>query len=407
MNKKALDFILICLIFFETICYTYLLQTNLYYSSSVIYFLSGIGICILPFFLFVPDDVSGKKSPIISGMFWLLIVSMLIIFIIPRFKQIPIDYHIADMLPRIKIYATRFLNGQYVYDDVKEIWGGNLPPYFPATWSPFIPSVIWNFDMRWTSLIILLLVLFPVLLLIRLSASHISNLTLAFLLTGMFLLFNFHVQKASEIWTMTYEGLIAAYYLLLCLALISWNPYFIGVSVTLCLLSRFSLTFWIPPFLIFLWWSESFSFMLKAAGVIAVLVLTLFILPFVIGHFDAFANTLNQYRIVSEGFWRSNNIDLGEYNQVGLYKFFNSGQLPLLRTIQLITTILAPIAFLGFAGKYFPKYENKKIIGLCSLKFTLLFFFNFIEMPYHYIFITPTIISYTIGFYYLSLKKIN
>jgi hypothetical protein len=160
----------------------------------------------------------------------------------------------------------------------------------------------------------------------------------------------------------------------------------------------------VPFFLLFIWWRESFLFAVKVGGVILVLVAGLFVFPFLLGHVDVFLKTIDQYRVVAADFWSRNRIDNKEYNQVGLYKFFTSNQLPLLRNVQLVTTMLAPPLFLAVSARYFPSFENKKIlIGLCSLKITLLFFFSFIEMPFHYLFITPTIISYAIGFYYLSL----
>jgi hypothetical protein len=294
-----------------------------------------------------------------------------------------------------------FLNGSYVYEDVKEL-GGNLPPYFPATWAPFIPAVIWNFEMRWVPVVAFNIAILSLLRFIKWKEDRLSNGLLLLILTSFFFLVNFHVTHQSEFWTMSYEGLITAYYIFLCLAVISWNPYLIGIAVSLCLISRFSLSFWVPFFLLFLWWKESFQFVVKVAGIIASIVLLLFIIPFVVGHLDVFLKTLDQYERVATSIWKTYKIDLGLYKEVGFYKFFNSSQIPLLRHIQLITTIAAPAIFLVLAGRYPSFFRNKKMIGLCSLKFTLLFFYNFVDMPFHYLFMVPTIISYVIGLYYLS-----
>ncbi len=408
MDKRAIGLLLVLLIFIETMCYTYLLQTKLYYSLSVVYFLAGFGICFLPLFLKPEHTPPGKTNYFVPLIFGAVLVALTLINLPQRFAVVPIDYHLADMLPRIKIYVTRFLNGQYVYDDVKEIWGGNLPPYFPATWEPFIPSVIWNFDMRWTPVVAFIGAVIAMLMLAKRGADRITNALVLFLLVSLFFLFNYHACHETEFWTMSYEGLIGAYYIALCLAIIAWNPYLIGLAISLCLLSRFALAFWVPVFILFAWWKESFQFAAKITAVTAALVLGLFIIPFVIGHTDVFLKTLGQYQVISQSFWRWNNIDNGGYNQVGLYKFFNSSQILLIRKIQLVTTLLAPVVFIALAVKRFDFNRKKKIIvGLGSLKFTLLFFFNFIEMPFHYIFITPCIISYVIGFYYLSTGKEN
>ena len=406
MNKQGINFLLVVFILVETLCYTYLQQTGLYYSSSVLYFLSGLGICFLPLLLPTSESQYPKRNFFVAIAFLILISILLIPVLSAGFQKLPLDYHIADMLPRIKIYATRFLHGSYVYDDVTEIWGGNLPPYFPATWAPYIPAVLFGFDMRWITVTAFLTAVFMMLFMLRRQTGFFDNFTTLVLLVSLFFLVNYNMYFGSEIWVLSYEALIAFYYVLLCLAIISWNPYLIGGAITFCVLSRFSLSFWVPAFLIFLWWNQSFQFALKTGGTIAVAVLCLFVLPFVVGHLDAFGKIIEQYQSGSAVFWDSNNIDGHGYREVGLFKFFTASQSHLLRPIQLVSTIVAPIFFMGAAVKFLPTFKNKNIlIGLCSLKFTLLFFYNFLNMPFHYLFITPTVISYPIAIYYLMLSK--
>jgi len=131
-----------------------------------------------------------------------------------------------------------------------------------------------------------------------------------------------------------------------------------------------------------------------------VVILGLFIFPFVIGHLNAFTNTITQYRLGVNNVWAINQIDQHGYNEVGLFKFFRSTQIDILHKVQLITTFLGPVIFLGFAGFFAP--QKKIIIGLCSLKFSLVFFYNFIDMPFNYLFLPAILISYFIAFYALS-----
>ena len=356
ISKKTIDFLLIVMMLIETLSYTYLSQTPLYYGTSILYFLSGLCICFLPLFLSVPDQASIDRGPLVSGIFIVIVLVLFIIYLPDCFRTTPIDYHMADMLPRIKIYVLRFIHGNYVYDDVKEIWGGNLPPYLPAVWMPFILPAILGFDMRWVPSAAFLMALVPKLKMVLWRKRLYANLTTIVLLVSLFLLINFHLCHSQGFWTMSYEGLIAFYYVLLCAAIISWNPYWMGITISLCLMSRFSLSFWVPVFLIFLWWQESFIYMAKAAVSIAIILFGVLIFPFVVGHVDVFLKTIDQYETVSKGFWRGLRIDEHLYNEVGLFKFFHSSQIALLRHLQLIFTLVAPMGFIVLVSKYFPSF---------------------------------------------------
>jgi hypothetical protein len=359
---------------------------------------------VLPLFK-TSETGAAKKSWLLPVFFTCVIGGVLIYYLPVKFAKTPIDYHIADMLPRIKIYADRFLQGRYVYDDVKEIWGGNLPPYFPAVWVPFIPSLIFGYEMRWTEVTAFIAGVFLLLRSTSIKFNMAWWLNLAIALFSFFLLNNFLLYFGLGFWENTYEGLIAFYYILLCISIISWNPYFIGFAISLCLLSRFSLSFWVPVFIIYLWYSEGFSFAAKVSAVIAAVISFILIIPFVMGHTDIFLKTVTQYTLVSEQFWKACDLELNLYNEVGLFKFFTIKQIPLMRHLQIATTLLAPISFLAIAHKIpAPTKTQKILIGLCSLKFTLLFFYNFIEAPYLYLFLIPAVISYAILFYWLGLS---
>jgi hypothetical protein len=93
--------LLIILIFIETLCYTYLAQTPLYYTTSVLYFLTGFLICFWPFvFHGAVASISGKSSGFIRLAFGLIMCGVLI-FSLPRwFRDIPIDPHLADMVSK-------------------------------------------------------------------------------------------------------------------------------------------------------------------------------------------------------------------------------------------------------------------------------------------------------------------
>ena len=86
---------------------------------------------------------------------------------------IPIDPDFADMLPIMKVMNERLLHGNWkqVYDPVQEIWNGTLPIYLPAMWIPYAPAVALHFDLRWVTVISLLLSFAIILVFIRVKKN--------------------------------------------------------------------------------------------------------------------------------------------------------------------------------------------------------------------------------------------
>ena len=156
----VLAVVLALCVLLETLSLTYIQQSGdtFYYSSSIMYFISGLGICLLPLIPIAPNgktikgiaSVSGYM-PIIFGLFFLVILGYHIGKLMPMYAKFPIDKQWADMFPTIQVGCQRFLTGKVVYAPTPEIWVGSIFPYFPMMWIPFLPAQFYSFDYRWTT----------------------------------------------------------------------------------------------------------------------------------------------------------------------------------------------------------------------------------------------------------------
>jgi len=80
--------------------------------------------------------------------------------------------------------------------------------------------------------------------------------------------------------SVSYEIIIAAYYLFLCAALISGSLPLITAGIIACLLSRYTFVFWLPFFSIVLWQSAGARKSIAVWGAVMIAFLLLYIIPF-------------------------------------------------------------------------------------------------------------------------------
>lgn len=396
----------------ETLCCTYLLADGHYpYLVSVTYFLSGLLIGLYPM-LKVNQPVSDPSSKIVfiykllTCSFFLFIAIYFIFHANHILHNMEIDYRMADMLPQIKVMCRRFINGEKIYAPIPEIWNGKQPPYLPMMWLPFVPTEYLGIDVRWTTVGFILSGLF--LTFSILQKENFPNLWwLAAALASIFLLVNFLLLKDKITIGRTEEGVVIGFYLFLGFALTRNNPVLIGIAIAGCLLSRFSLFFWVPMYLGYVFFFESRKNAIIIASVIAVFVLFVFLLPFGISQPEYFLNIPSDYHVGVDRAWQSNYQDGVYYKHaLGFAKFFDIYQIKTLHNLQIATAALIPGMVLLCYMRLKKIFKlNPIFFGLCSLKITLVFFYNFLEVPYFYLYFVPTFFSYPILFKYLGQQR--
>jgi len=362
----------------ETLASTWLLKFNGWAPFlSILYFLSGVTIAytLLSFpdvKLIAPAKDWWKAHHhhyrlILIGLIALAMYSWCRYW----FEEIPIDITNADMLPIIKVMGERFVAGHHkqVYDTIPEIWHGIQPIYLPAMWLPYTPAIALHIDMRWITMAGLLFSFSVFLFLYRPEIHrYLSFFTgvLAFLLFWWIM-----ADNTPGIVSVSEEGVVIAYYVLLVLSLTSGNPWLIGITASLCMLSRYSLAGWIPAYALYLLLQKKWRHIGIFALTGSLCFILLFLLPVGAQTFVRLAKLPGNYIAFAARVWH----DSPEVFSTapGLAYFFGPNRIALLHKLLLSLSFIIPAAFVLYANK-----KRKRNIPLAALKLSLVVFYCFI-----------------------------
>lgn len=334
------------------------------------------------------------------GLFGLLLHSSIL--------EQPIDFSSpensgSDIIPQIGTLITRMLNGDYPYQIIE--WPGFhlFPTYLPMQWLPFTIAEILEFDYRWFAFGILALVIYYYFTKLSLSETPLKK-SILLILSPFIILFSFYFTDEA-VFKYSIETLIVGYYLLLSLSLFSNSKYFIGIALSLCILSRYSIILWIPLLVVVLFLIGKKKEIVSISILLTVSFLAFYALPFLWEDPGIFLKGYEYHSNAAIGAWHPTPWQAaGEppsilYQGFGLGCFFYSfldieliDKLFAYRLIHLIssllTVILLAIAFLKIKDKI-----DYRIFLLGSLKIYLVVFYNFIQIPFTYLFLVPIFIS--------------
>jgi len=396
--RSIKQWLLVCLLL-ETCCVTYALKfRSVIPLATILYTLSGIAIAIL--LLHVPERkirpnlVIDKSQSVWAYQLMLLVFGGLVMYLFTKgwIEQSPLSYLDADMIPIMQVMGERFLQGNWstVYQPVQEIWNGIQPIYLPAMWMPFMIAVKSGFDPRWITSFAVFLSFSIFILLWRLHWQKISGAVLLGV-AGILCLW-LYTDKTHNFIRLSEEGIVAFYYSLLVLALLSENFLLIGMAAALCALSRYAIAGWLPAMLIYLLLirkqrKDTIRFLLSIAAVIIMLV----IIPFGFEPIRIAFQQPGQYIQHAERIWK----EAPEYftNSMGLAKFFGPGKIVLQHQLLMVLSFLLPLLFvsiIAYANRHVKRYNN---IALAALKLTIVMVYAFIDVPYQYLFYTSSFIS--------------
>jgi hypothetical protein len=370
---------------------------------SILYLMAGLifsfSILILPSAR-LPRVTELKKESILKLP--LLLFMLLLAFITSRYwlDLIPLDPDFADMLPVMKVMNERFLHGEWkhVYDPIPEIWNGTSPIYLPAMWLPYLSAVALNLDMRWVTVVLVLLSFIIVLILIRIKKNNYFGYALI-AIAGLLFWWIFSRNDVHSLISMSEEGVVIFYFVLLSLAIISENAFFMGLAASLCLLSRYSMIGWLLPCLIFFAVHKDFRKLIVFSLTGIFCFLLFFLVPFgfktlepmiaLPGNYVAFAKHV--WEFTPEVYWLN----------LGLAKFYGPHRMAILHFCLLTMSFVVPLLFMCFCllqKKW--KFQN---INLACFKLSLLVFYQFIDVPYGYLFYTSSFVSLVIAANLLSM----
>ena len=316
---------------------------------------------------------------------------------LPQYAHIvhsTIAQDVSDILMALTVYPQRWLAGQEVYQPLTaELGYFALPTYLPATWFPFVLPEWLHFDYRWMSGAVFLVGVAAYLWTVyrqRLPAGR--TFALALLPFGLT-----YAVLATELglvgWTV--ELLIVGYYLLLVVSVLQRSYWGQAVMLTICLLSRFSLVFWVPLYLGLLFWQGSRRAALWVSGGIVAGIVLLYIIPFLSHDWSLFIRVQHAYTDVALGEWNRLN-GQGQpwhlYNGIGLgnfiYRFGSGPLLARLHALQLLHLTLLLVVVAAAALVYWRQRGPRsdfRVYAVVVLKVYLITFYAFIQVPYAYL----------------------
>jgi hypothetical protein len=201
------------------------------------------------------------------------------------------------------------------------------------------------------------------------------------------------------------------YYLLLAISLTTHSRIFQIITVVLCLMSRFSLLFWLPLYAFMLFTKEGWRPTLRFGLWIFAGCIVLYG-PFLFKDPHIFFNAQAYYDMASVGEWTRSDKPPHLYNGLGFAVYFleRGGdvvfQIAALKKYLLIITPSVSV-LLGLIWWRFKDKLDFPLFALCSLKISLAVFYAFIQIPYSYLYVTPIVTSLAILYRCAYLLKIE
>jgi hypothetical protein len=378
------------------------------YWGPLAYLMAGLGLGVAalaalrdqPFVLATDGQVArragwGWAAWLVGG---LLVLSQQI----PIILSSPIDVHWSDVIPIVQIYVDRFRSGEVVYRYLTTLPYPLFPNHLPLQWLPYVPAQALGIDFRWLSLGLLLVLGFGAyqLMLLRQPGSWLSFVVRA-LLPAVVLWQVVH--RDPGLFSQVLEQTIITYYFLLAASILAGSAWAQGGALVLCLLSRYSVIFWVPLFLWVLWREVGRRHALLVAAIVLAGIVGIYILPFFAKNPTIFAHALAEYRIatlgewsrVSEGATLPTHLGNGLSGMPWLYTYLH---LPLEAKITWVQRLHAGAAagaavlLAGFYWRYGRRYDYR-YLALVTLKLYLVVFYFFIQIPYAYLISLSVLLS--------------
>jgi hypothetical protein len=300
----------------------------------------------------------------------------------------------SDIIPSLSIYTKRFLAGEIVYTPFTEELGYQLyPTYLPAMWGPFLLPEWLRIDYRWIS---------GLLMLVGIGAYQavVLHIRRGAALTFLLALLPFGLTRAvlhsdESIGTQTVEFMIVGYYMLLVAGILlpSWWAQTLGLL--LCLLSRYSLVFWVPLYIGLVFFQKSKREAVLTVAALALGAGVLFVLPFLSHDWELLSRAQETYTGAALGEWQHLNdqgLPYHLYNGIGVGNlFYRYGSDDLMARITLLkhTHLLLLVSVVSGATLLYWRQPRPRtdyrIFAVLVLKVYLAVFYAFIQVPYFYL----------------------
>jgi hypothetical protein len=304
----------------------------------------------------------------------------------------------SDIIPQIQTLVTRFITHQPPYQLIHFSNYNLYPTYLPMQWLPYIATEWLHKDYRWIPTLSLLAVCGYFFWRTRKLPGWWGQVVPVWPLVAWCAC----ILNDNNLYIFCVEGLIAAYYFFTAISITGRSIWPLAVGVGLCLLSRYSIIFWVPlAFTLLLMAGQR-----KNAWTLVLVSVAFFMAcywwPFLRTDGGIFLKGYLYHTHAALGEWQR---DLAIHNGSANLRNglgFTSFALALLPGT--LENVLTTYRILHFAlccgtvialGAYFYRHRHIPVqqYMLFSLKVYLTVFYAFIQIPYKYLFLVPIMVS--------------
>ena len=402
-NKQVVSTgLLITLMLLENACLYYFFNNGILSTgkNAIVLFLSSMlfGIVLIyKFYNVTIQDAAPRpfKNNIISYAMILLVITGLVMLGFQHdafFRSHKLDHSSSDIIPVIQIMCRRFLNGQFPASPITDFGFTQEANYLPMHWMPYTIAELLHIDSRWVTYGAWSIA--AVWLSIR-SIKIPSPILRA--LAPLIIFASYYVLQSNNIsiLELTVEILISAYYIVLIISFNQKSGIFQGIIISFCLLSRYSLVFWMPLYCFILFVSNNRKQLYIATITAVIIVLGLYVIPFLSKDWGILYRSYKTYDAAAYFEWTHLNKDqqpLQLFHGTGIAYYFYTrfpnldimGKIKLLQRTDLICSVLVTI-LMGIWFWFKKDKINYKIFLIASFKIYLTVFLFLIQVPYGYL----------------------
>jgi len=321
----------------------------------------------------------------------------------------------SDVVPQIEWLFSRFARGDYPYVPVDTIAWEPFPVYMPLHWLPVGISEIFAIDSRWSGYIILVL------------TCSIAGYWIGKVKSGWFWkilalatphigLWHFIISKDISM-PVSFELPIMAYYLLLGIGLISGRNYILTIGLISCILSRYTLFFWLPLFAILYFSNRGKAESIRLWGFVVLAGVLLYVIPFMSKDLNVLLKGISYHNEAVAAEWAGYGAPpISWTHEKGIYfaphfkeLFIDKEpgkQAKLMRYVQLI--IMGILILFGlFLSRLKNSFWHWRHLCLVLLYFMIVMFYLFSPLTYPYYYLVVTILSSVLTMDLIPTKELK
>ena len=398
--KNKWSFLLVISMILEMMMHSnWLGYFGIYLSQWVIICLGSL-ICISGYHLFqqklqVNQYENNALKWIVFGLLFLALSFFCIHLFYVNVLTVKIDPTSSDVIPTLQAYNKRLLNNQYVYALVPYRGYQVVPNYLPMQWLPYLPAEWLQIDYRLYGLIYYLIAFAGI---IVFSIRKNVNLVEVVLRTmAPFFPVIMYAYYDLGTLTMSIEQVIVVYYAFLAMALFTKRWWVLAIAISFCLLSRFSFVYWLPFLIIYAFYQFHWKQAIFMGMFVLLFALGIYVIPFMSKDPTIFMRGIQYYVDAAPYEWIQKGWQQGTEPPYHLAKglgfniYFNdfwkgslTAKIAACRHFQLAICLFIAL----FSGYIMIKKKSNlsaPYLALISLKIYMVFFYQFIQVPYIYL----------------------